>query len=105
MALGEALVAALVGVPAYDWLMVTGAAAKMSSFDYQYWPLSRLRITTIGALAASVFFAFLLIKPPEPATRLLIFLPAFVAVIIHNIIAMVDIFAQRRLAAQASDED
>ena len=98
MTLDEALVAALVGVPAYDWLMVTSSAARMPSFDYRYWPMSRWRIATITLLAAGIFFTILFMKPPESARHLWILLPAGVALLLHGGIAMIDIFAQRRLA-------
>ena len=100
MALDLALGVALVGVPLYDWMMVTGVAAKMPSFDYHYWPMSRWRIGTIALLAVGLFVSLLIMKPPESNGRLWIMLPAVIAVLIHAAIAIVDIFAQRRLAAE-----
>lgn len=94
MALREAIIAALVGAPLYDWIVVTGAASKMTSLDYEYWPLTHRRLASVAILSIGGFITFLIIEPPE--NRLWPLLPAFGAMAIHAGIALADIFRQRR---------
>jgi len=78
---------------AYDYLSVTGSAARFTSFDYRYLPLSKLRLATIGALAAAMFFAFLTYRPEHPPVLPLIL--GAVALVVHGTVSVLNIFAQR----------
>jgi hypothetical protein len=100
MALKEAMIAAFVGAPIYDWIVVSGAAAKMVSLEYQYWPLTRLRIVSLALLEVGGFFTFLL---PETDDRLWVAIPLFAAMALHCVVAMHDLFRQRRLAIEKAD--
>ncbi|MDF2385834.1 hypothetical protein JMG10_30490 [Nostoc ellipsosporum NOK] len=95
---GYALLVTAIAVPAADWLMVTGSAAKMVSFDYVYWPPSRLRIIGIVLLAAGLFTTLVLVRPPESNAGLWKLLPVAAALVVHVAIAMRDLLAQRRAA-------
>ncbi|MFC3173244.1 hypothetical protein ACFOD9_03145 [Novosphingobium bradum] len=94
MALEQAVIAALVGAPVYDWVLVNGAAAKMTSFDYEYWPFTKRRKASVALVSLGAFFTFLIIDPPED--RLWPMLPVFVAMAVHAYVAISDIFRQRR---------
>ena len=51
MTLIEILALVVIGVPLFDWLAVTGPAARITSFDYAYWPPSKARLTSVVLLA------------------------------------------------------
>ena len=94
MALMEGIGFALVGVPIYDWLVTTRVGAYLTSFDYQYWPLTRLRSISVLLLAAGVFASFAILHPPDDRVwPLLIFFPPL---ILHGAVACADVFKQRR---------
>jgi|SRR6516162_7589282 hypothetical protein len=99
MALKEAMIAAFVGAPIYDWLVVSGTAAKVG-FKYQYWPLTRLRIVSLALLAVGGFFTFLLTSPPETDDRIWVAIPLFAAMALHCGVAIHDLSRQRRLAIE-----
>jgi len=40
-------------------------SSHLTSFDYQYWPLSRVRMFSVLVLAAGVFATFLIVQPPD----------------------------------------
>ncbi len=98
MGLIEALLGVAIGVPLYDYLSVTGSAAKFTDFDYQYWPPSRLRWLGITALAGGGFITLALMNPPEPDSRLWAIAPGSFGIIFHGCVTVVDIFRQRRVA-------
>ncbi|WP_176590748.1 hypothetical protein [Sphingobium sp. EM0848] len=94
MALKEAIIAAIIGAPIYDWVMVNGAAQKMTSFDYRYWPLAKVRLAGVALLSVGAFITFFITDPPED--RLWPMLPVFMAMALHGWVAIADIFRQRR---------
>ncbi|HUD94120.1 hypothetical protein [Sphingobium sp.] len=95
MALREAIIAALIGAPIYDWVIVNGAAQKMTSFDYRYWPLTRVRLASVALLSVGAFITFFITDPPED--RLWPMLPVFTTMALHCWVAIADIRRQRRL--------
>jgi len=90
----EGILGSLAAALAYDYLSVTGSAARCTSFDYRYLPLSRLRLATIGMLAAAAFYGFLRYRPEDPPILPLIL--GMAALVIHGIVSILDVFAQRR---------
>ena len=60
----------IVIVPVYDWLVITGSSARMFSDDFQYWPPTRLRITSIIALAAGGFGTLFMTRQGDADDRL-----------------------------------
>lgn len=100
MGVFESLIAALIGTASYDWLSVTGSAARFTSFDYAYLPLSRARLLSLLLLALAGFYLCFTINPENPP----IIPPILCAIAIafHAWIAIGDMFAQRRRAR--SDE-
>jgi hypothetical protein len=105
MALAETLGAVIFGVPLYDWLLITGSAAKIPSFEYHYWPLTNWRIASVAILGVGTFFTFLLVNPPEGDGGLWKLAPAFMAMAIHGGVAISDIFRQRRLYVPPEHSD
>jgi hypothetical protein len=85
---------AVIGVPLYDWLSVTGSAAKATSFDYRYLPLSKMRIVSIVCLSAAMFYFCATINPDNPAPLPIILVVGALAA--HSVISLIDFFAQRR---------
>ena len=65
----QVLAAALIGVPIYDWIAITGTTARYRRFEYQYWPFTRARKISIGVLIAGVFTLFILTDPPQDDQR------------------------------------
>ena len=98
MGLIETALAVAIGVPIYDYMSVTGSAAKFTSFDYQYWPPSNLRWVGIAALAAGVFSTFAIMHPPEPDSRIWVILPASLGLIFHGCVTIADMLRQKRAA-------
>ncbi len=98
MGLLETALAVAIGVPIYDWMSVTGSAAKFTSFDYQYWPPSRLRWIGIAVLAGGVFITFALMHPPEPDSRIWVILPGSFGFIFHGGVTIADLYRQKRAA-------
>lgn len=80
---------------AYDYLSVTGRAARFTSFDYRYLPLSKLRLMTIAMLVAAALYGFLSYQPQNPPVLPLIL--GAIALVTHGLVGMLDIFAQRRI--------
>jgi hypothetical protein len=104
MGLIETALGVAVGVPIYDWLFVTGSAAKFASFDYQYWPPSNLRWAGIAVLASGMFITFALMHPPEPDSRIWVILPGSFGLIFHCCVTIADLFRQKRVAMNAPDD-
>jgi hypothetical protein len=94
----EALLYVAIGVPLYDWMVVTAGAGRMVSFDYVYWAPGRARLISTGLLAAGCFTTLILAHPPERDSHAWKLLPAFVAMVVHGGVACRDIFRQRRIA-------
>ena len=105
MALAEAFGGAIFGVPVYDWLMVSSIAAKMTSFEYRYWPLSKSRIASVAFLSASVFSSFAIVDLFEPDGGLWPLVPVFAALVVHGGVAIADIFRQRDLYVPPEPSD
>lgn len=103
MTLLSAFAISVIGVPTYDWLMVTGSAARFTSFDYRYWPPTRLRVTSVIVLSLACLVTFSLMHPPEPDDRLWLLLPAIIALCFHGAVAVIDMSRQRN-AARLTDE-
>ena len=57
---------ALVGVAMFDWLAVTGSAARCTIFDYRYFPLSKSRIASFLLLYGTVFWLCLMVDLDNP---------------------------------------
>ncbi len=104
MGLLETALAVAIGVPIYDYISVTGSAAKFSSFDYQYWPPSNLRWVGIAALAGGILVTFALMHPPEPDSRIWVILPGSLGLVLHGCITIVDMFRQKRVAMSDPDD-
>lgn len=98
MNLSNAALITAVGAPLYDWSSVTGSAALMTSFEYRYWPPSRVRLVGFCVLTLGLFVTLLLMKPPEPDSRMWVIVPGVVGLSTHGATSIVDIFGQRRRA-------
>ena len=96
MGVFESLIAALLGTALYDWLSVTGSAAKFTSFDYAYLPLSRARQLSLLLLALVGFYFCFTLNPENPPITPPVL--CAMAVAFHCWIAIRDMFAQRRRA-------
>jgi uncharacterized membrane protein HdeD (DUF308 family) len=93
----------VIGVALYDWLSVTGAAARFTSFDYQYSPISSPRWIGIAMLAAGMFVTFALMNPPEPPGRLWIMLPGLFGLLFHGCLTISDFLHQKSIAISDPD--
>ena len=100
MSLMEATLGTAIGVPVYDYLSVTGSAARFTSFEYRYWPPSKLRWSAIGLLAAGVFVTLAIMRAPEPDDRFWVIVPALVGLAVHWWVSVIDMFRQRRAAVR-----
>lgn len=94
MAVFESVIAAIVVALVYDWLGVTGSAARFTSFDYRYWPMSKIRQGSVLLLIVTGAFFAATINPDHPSVIPLVILAAAMA--FHGYIAVQDMFAQRR---------
>jgi hypothetical protein len=94
MVIWEAIGITLVAAPIYDWAMAERMSSHLTSFEYQYWPPSRVRIISFAILVAGVFASILIMRPPDDRLWPLMF--AFAAMIFHGVIACADLFKQRR---------
>lgn len=92
----ESVAAAVIGTGLYDWLGVTGSAARFTSFDYDYLPLSLPRWVSLVLLGAAGLYFCLTINPDQPPIAPLVLLG--LAIFVHCAIAVRDMFAQRRRA-------
>jgi hypothetical protein len=92
----ETLPAIAIGIPLFDWLSVTGPAARMTSFDYAYWPLSKLRIASVALLAAGLLITLTITHPPDD--NLWKLLPAGIGLVIHAVVGWLDVLRQKRRA-------
>jgi hypothetical protein len=94
MTLWQAIGITAIGVPLYDWAMATRVSAYITSFDYQYWPLSSLRVVSVILLAVGVFASVLIMQPPDDRLwPLALFFPPQV---FHGVVVCMDLFRQRR---------
>jgi hypothetical protein len=90
----ESVATAVIGVALFDWLSVTGAASKFISFDYRYFPLSKMRIISVMCLSAATFYFCITIDPANPPLFPIILVLA--ALSVHLSVSLIDLFAQRR---------
>jgi hypothetical protein len=90
----EGTLGSIAAAALYDWLSITRSAAFYTDFDYRYFPLSKMRMATLGLVAAAFLFAFLSINPANPPMLPLVL--AGVALAIHGVVGQVDLLAQRR---------
>jgi hypothetical protein len=80
----------------YDWLLVGRCSASFTSFDYTYFPMSKLRQVSIALLIAAALFFVATINPDRPPIIPIVVCLAGVA--FHGSVALKDIFTQRRRA-------
>jgi len=102
MGLFESTATAFLGVILYDWLSVTSSAARLTSFEYEYLPLSKHRRVSIALLSSAVFLLCLTIDTDNPPI-----IPRLVcglALVFWCWVAVADVFEQRR-RSELSDED
>jgi uncharacterized RDD family membrane protein YckC len=92
----ESVAATVIGTGLYDWLVVTGSAARFTSFNYDYLPLSLPRWASLVLLGAAGFYFCMTINPDQPPIVPLVLLG--LAIVIHGSIAVQNMFAQRRRA-------
>ena len=84
-------------VAAWDWAGVSRVGSMMTTFDYQYWPLSKLRLGSLVLLMLAAS-AVGLSSPEKNLSLMDVPLDlAVVALIIWGIVAWLDLMAQRRL--------
>ncbi|MGN6820247.1 MAG: hypothetical protein ACTHJR_16410 [Sphingomonas sp.] len=96
MNLFETLALIVIGIPLFDWLSVTGPAARITSFDYAYWPPSKARIASLVLLAAGLLVTLLISHPPNDSLWKLV--PAGIGLVIHGVIGWLDVLRQKREA-------
>lgn len=96
MTIFESVAVAVIGAGLYDWLGVTGSAARFTSFNYDYLPLSVPRWVSLVLLGGAGLYFCLTINPDQPP----VMPPALLglAIAIHGWIAVRDMFLQRRKA-------
>jgi hypothetical protein len=79
-----------------DWLFITRIAAYFTDFDYQYWPLSRVRIASV-LLMISMLGSLLIFVPSDPVNPpLWVLIPFGVVMIGYVVVGYRDILIQRR---------
>jgi len=94
MVVFERVVAAIVAALAYDWLGVTGSAAKFTGFDYQYLPMTKMRQASVLLMIVAGSLFATTINPDKPSLIPLFILAA--VLVFHAYIAIQDMFSQRR---------
>jgi amino acid transporter len=80
-------------VLAVDWIAITGMAARLSGFDYRYWPPTRARSISVSFLALTVVVLGVFANPDNPPLWLLI--PGFIVIIAWIVIGYRDILRQQ----------
>ena len=90
------VVVCIVLVIPIDWVAVSRAGDFATSFDYRYWPLSKLRIGSLILVAAAAAIV-VLAQPPDPQNPLDGPLAlVIVALVIWALVAWLDFMRQRR---------
>ena len=90
------VLACIGGVVGFDWLATGRMASMATSFDYHYWPPSKLRIFSLALVAVAA--AVVLLSPSSDEQNRLDWplLFAIVALGIWWLVTWLDFMAQRR---------
>ena len=94
------IVIAAVVVVLCDWLAVTRGGAYFTDFDYRYWPLSRSRLVSLVLLVGTVATMAAFVRPDPVNPPLWPIGVGGVAVVVWMVVAIRDVFAQRRVGYQ-----
>lgn len=88
------IIGIVVIVPIVDWIAITGMAARLTDFDYRYWPPTKSRVVGVGCLALAVGVVAVFANPDNPPLWPLI--PVGLLAFAWIGIGYLDIVAQRR---------